>query len=188
MEKFYNDIGHYYSLNDDLLETIERADPDEQELCCDLAAPLMEAVTEGAEIFADNYIRFVEADGDLRRVNQKAVDSSVRKIFNAVLGVISKLQNMPSEHAGVLPAEIPSDLGPNETNLLKQRSRHPSLVGFIDAVLAIGSHTKRVIVAFLEHTRMITSREMIEPGHIQEQRAGISIQDRIKEAEKAYNF
>ncbi len=80
-EQKYYDITELYSLNEELMASVELAAKPEEQM--ELLAPLIEIIGESADVLTEEYIGLCEGSSS-RTASKSKVESSLRKVYMAI--------------------------------------------------------------------------------------------------------
>lgn len=92
-EEVYNEIDRVYALVDNILVTIQEsgpgdAPPEEQ---LKIARPVIEQMTESADIVGEKYIEWIENDQNASRQDVNTVETAIRKVFTKCTDFINNV-------------------------------------------------------------------------------------------------
>ncbi len=81
-EQKHDDIVELYALNDALIDTVETAENQEEQLA--LIASLVETIGESADLLSEEYVGLCSGESASRKAAKSKIEASLRKVYMAI--------------------------------------------------------------------------------------------------------
>jgi hypothetical protein len=84
LEQNYYDISELYDLAESLADTVDRAHVSKPEDQLALIEPLIEQISDSAEVLTEEYVGIAEGSVKANKTTQKRIQGAMRKIYSAI--------------------------------------------------------------------------------------------------------